>query len=777
MRDHRVLHRAFLCGSLASSALLLAAGAAAPSDGTWGLMAPPPRTNHSVIYDPLRERMVLFGGFDGAFRSDVWVLPLLNGSSFFGQAPVWGTPPPVRDRHAAIYDPVRDRMVIFGGRVSSAFSAMSDVWELTFADLPTWTQILPTGTAVPLWGASAVYDPVGDRMVTFGGQGNAAQNLTRELTFSGTPAWNDLAPTGTLPPARREHVAVYDPTLGRMIVFGGISGSSTRMNDVWVLTLGAAPAWSQVTPAGTPPSARNACAGMFDSVRNRLVIFGGTTASGSSSEVWSLDFSAGATWSQILPGGTVPSGRRGPAIYDAPRDRLLHYGGSAANEVWALSFAGSPAWTQIAPWGPTPSERYWFAKAYDPPPRNRLVVYGGKSGNDRLDDTWVLDLPESPVHANHSPVTRVAPENHSAFGGQWTQLVAAGTAGNRATASMIYDPLRERAILFGGNTSAIMNDVWALSLNGPAAWTQLAPAGTPPPARQSHTAIYDPPRDRMVVFGGDATGGYFSDTWALSLAGTPGWSQLFPSGTAPALDRHTAIYDPGGDRMIVFGGFLDGCCPGDPQNGVWALSLGASPEWTALAPSGTPPPFNQTDSQAAVYDAVGVRMLVNVGSGIYELTLDQAPAWRQLELAGDPMVPTFGQGMALDPGSLAYRIAITGAVTTTSGLGMPVRFVDLESSNTGVGGSPVRSGLVISGISPNPSDGLIDVSLTLPRAAPARVEVLDLAGRRIASHVLDGSAQGPQQVRLRLQQSAPPGLYLVCLHQGGRVVSRPAVIR
>ena len=90
-------------------------------------------------------------------------------------------------------------------------------------------------------------------------------------------------------------------------------------------------------------------------------------------------------------------------------------------------------------------------------------------------------------------------------------------------------------VVFGGvdSTARYLNDVWALSLAGTPAWTQLTPAGTPPSARSDHSAIYDPVRDRMVVFGGILDGvRYRNDVWALSLAGTPAWTQLTPAGTA-----------------------------------------------------------------------------------------------------------------------------------------------------------------------------------------------------------------------------------------------------
>jgi len=96
-------------------ALLASLGASPAAAATW---TPLPsgfdRYYHRAIYDSLRTRMIVFGGVDSLYRNDVHELTL-------GGAPAWnliapsGTPPDVRNTHSLIYDPLRDRMLLFAG--------------------------------------------------------------------------------------------------------------------------------------------------------------------------------------------------------------------------------------------------------------------------------------------------------------------------------------------------------------------------------------------------------------------------------------------------------------------------------------------------------------------------------------------------------------------------------------------------------------------------------------------------------------------------------------
>src|SRR5262252_703410 len=121
--------------------------------------------------------------------------------------------------------------------------------------------------------------------------------------------------------------------------------------------------------------------------------------------------------------------------------------------------------------------------------------------------------------------------------------------------SAVYDVIRERMLVFGGNDGFdnMLNDVWELPLRGAPAWSPLETAGPLPTRRSDHGAVFDPLRDRMLVFGGNADVGFLDDLWALTFSVPPTWTQLTPSGAPPSARAfHSAVYDPVRDRVLVF---------------------------------------------------------------------------------------------------------------------------------------------------------------------------------------------------------------------------------
>ncbi len=264
-----------LLPALALAALVVALVAPPPSlagatPSTWTEFPAPARAGHSATYDPLRDRLVLFGGTEtGIRRAEVWAFPLSG-------APTWsliaqeGEGPSARAEHTAIYDPVRDRLLVFGGNDGTA---RNDLWALSLVGAPVWTEITTQGTPPsPRSNHTAVYDPVGDRMLVFGGGLGDAETYALALA-TGPPTWSVIPTAGDRPAPRSSHAAVYDPGRQWMLIFGG-----PTLNDLWALRLGgtATATWTQIIPPGPQPQGRMEHLMFYDPVRDRLFVGSGT---------------------------------------------------------------------------------------------------------------------------------------------------------------------------------------------------------------------------------------------------------------------------------------------------------------------------------------------------------------------------------------------------------------------------------------------------------------------------------------------------------------------
>ena len=298
-----------------------------------------------------------------------------------------------------------------------------------------------------------------------------------------------------------------------------------------------------------------------------------------------------------------------------------------ASSFLALIAAANPSWTLLGPSGLTyPLFRSGSTSVYDPS-SNRIILFAGLSadaaaGDPRLNDVWVE------TNANGLGGT-----------GAWSNLIPSGSPQVRSDHSAVYDAANNRMIIYGGCGAVptsngclpIADNVWVLSnangLGGTPTWTQLFPTGGPPPARQSHQAVYDPGTNSMIVWAGQNGGGNgcgtFSDVWVLShangLGGTPNWTQLSTTGGPPPGQYFsTAVYDSANNVLTVFGGtgLLGTTC--GLTNAVWALShangTGGTPVWTNLVPQGAPGAPSNRQATFAIYESSSNTMTIFGGS-------------------------------------------------------------------------------------------------------------------------------------------------------------------
>jgi len=240
--------------------------------------------------------------------------------------------------------------------------------------------------------------------------------LTNANGVGGTPQWIPLSPAGGPPAPRAGQEVVYDAANNRMVVFGGgNNGIESVPNDVWVLTnangLGGAPNWTQLAPSGTIPSRREHFAVGYDPATNRMVIFGGCCYWTNDTFVLTNANGLGGQpqWSQILPGGTLPSIRSTPSFgYDPAGNFLIIFGelgpNITYNDTWKLTDAngvgGTPQWTNLIPNGDPNSPpiisglNTASASSYDPADRRLISLKNGPNASGQVVlQTWVLSIP------------------------------------------------------------------------------------------------------------------------------------------------------------------------------------------------------------------------------------------------------------------------------------------------------------------------------------------------------------------------------------------------
>ena len=326
-----------------------------------------------------------------------------------------------------------------------------------------WIVLSPCGTSSSL-ADPVVYDRAGNRIIGVGLQDGSAKVhiLTHANGIGGTPTWSQIDTAGTSPPHRTHHSAVYDQANNRVIVFGGgqFGGPffNVLFNDVWVLTnangIGGAPTWIQLAPTGTPPTPREGHRAVYDSISNRMIVFGGGNNGlmNVPSDVWVLTNANGIggapTWIQLLPDGSGPSRRERAAIaYDQTSNRMVLFGGCcpSVNDVWVLENAngvgGTPTWTAVTPTGVAPAPRGdIYTWGYDQEAET-LIFYGGVF---------------QPGAVQHNDVSLLRNAVASSGTPTWVERIADGSSGGPPPPAGrgVYDPDTNRLMSISAGTPA-----------------------------------------------------------------------------------------------------------------------------------------------------------------------------------------------------------------------------------------------------------------------------------------------------------------------------------
>jgi hypothetical protein len=386
----------------------------------------------SIAYDATRGRAVLVVGgrnvggtweWDGARWKDVTQTGARPGPRYMYSTDL-------------AYDSGRQRMVLAGGVAGGG-----DTWEW---DGSTWTSV-----------ASAAATP------SFANLSNPAYDASRGRTFavdsvSGLTwtwdgaVWTSITPATTTPD---RPTLVYDATRHQLLAVGWYAAWIWSGSD-WVAT--------------TPYPTGNGGYPAFDAASGRALVFA-PRASAQSMFEWS-----GSGWIDVTAVATPPL-RNSPGVaYDSERGRLMMFGGTsttgsiAYQDTW--EWIGT-AWRDVTPDGTKPQARRMCSLAYDPD-RHRTVLFSGNdSGGDVYwNDTWELEA---------RPVTRPAIQLDASMAGAGIDPASVVQLRVRAWAGGAFTVPDPGAI--GGSGATLRGWANHSAATGPGGWQTLATSQAGPP--------------------------------------------------------------------------------------------------------------------------------------------------------------------------------------------------------------------------------------------------------------------------------------------------------
>jgi hypothetical protein len=394
--------------------------------------------------------------------------------------------------------------------------------------------------------------------VLFGGSATAiGVNLSGTWEWDGA-AWTSV-PTLVEPPSRSGQMMTYDSVRDRVVLFSGTSDTS----DTWTYD----GQWHAEEAPGERPAPRTFAGFAFDSKRGVAVLFGGQNRTTSPiqylGDTWEWD---GTRWNQASPAASPPARLLASTTYDPKRGVVVLFGGEIFlpvppyvqyfHDTWEYD---GTTWTQKTINGP---DKYMGAMSWDPISQ-RILLSGGQSevqvlGTGRRFDTWAYD------------------------GQSWSQIDTATNAETEISVGTT-DGVRGVAQLYSTNLHKLLE--W----NG-TAWVQPPGdviVGTPGPLTAMFQGLVAM-KTQLLAFGGADKDPFVAGSPVIS-ANTQlfdgNWHRISTT-EPPARFLPAMAYDAKRDQVVMFSGCVYGGSGPDViddggtwifANGAWSKDTGATP--------------------------------------------------------------------------------------------------------------------------------------------------------------------------------------------------------
>lgn len=386
---------------------------------------------------------------------------------------------------------------------------------------------------------------------------------------TGYGAWNDM---------------FYDSATKKTVLLFGVAGKYA--NHVWHYGL-ATDSWFEIEPfvacddiAGfTPPYPRDEQASDYDALNNLYWSVGGS------------GYKCKSRYPAHIAGdGSDTTTIVAPDLLDS---------GIASYEDWTVEANG----------------RLAFVSAYDPV--TGLVTLATPIRGLTAGMNYIIHPQRGGGTWYYSPIANTW---GSFEGPHWGYAGEQPT--NRFSPAFAYSTVDQAFLMFGGGPLNFA-DTWLLDAQTKT-WLKViddadlnAPAGR---AEVGNSMVYDKHNNVFILFGGMCAdpklnrcdrGVSLGDTWVYDIA-TNTWTEMYPTVSPSARERHSLVYDEVNQITLLFGGrtcAVKGCADGILLNDVWAYDY-ATNTWSAIPSDSDPQPvprflaamaFDPTTSTSVVF--------------------------------------------------------------------------------------------------------------------------------------------------------------------------------
>lgn len=288
-----------------------------------GQRVPGYRDNPRLVYDPHRERVLMYEG--GAYASPIadtlWELdPEVGWTVVCDQCLASAAPVGAPGRHTAAFvdDPGHDRIVMYGGTDDSDVDH-GELWEL---DGDAWKLVPTTGDAPsPRRQNQLVYDPAVDGLWLLGGYATGSPIYMETFLLKGTE-WLKVEPAPDAIMSSPGIESVYDPQRERILMR---EDGNVLFDTLWEHT---AQGWTRLCGdcSGNP---RRGASMVHLPEYDQTFLLGGYNDDGNIAGTQVLVDDRFVTYDA---GGALPPRESPGLVYDPSRDVVVLYGGRGSDE-------------------------------------------------------------------------------------------------------------------------------------------------------------------------------------------------------------------------------------------------------------------------------------------------------------------------------------------------------------------------------------------------------------------------------------------------------------